>query len=69
MYNMDRDNKIFAFGFSCGLDQAYERMCGNYDEELKKYMNVIEWETEKMFEMYEEVKIIAPEVFDKTLNV
>jgi hypothetical protein len=68
MYNMDRDKQIFSLGFSCGLGLAYERMSGIYDEEIKKHVNAIDWEAEKMFEMYDKAKIAFPEIFDETLN-
>ncbi len=66
---MDRDQQIFSLGFNCGEELAYERMRGLHDEDIKKYMNAMDWNAEKMFEMYDKVKIAFPEVFDKTLNV
>jgi hypothetical protein len=66
---MDRDRQIFALGFSCGTGFIYERMSGTYDEEIKKHVNAINFEAEKLFELYEKVKEHFPEIFDKTLNV
>ena len=62
---MDRDLQIFLFGFGCGTDVAYERMRGLYDNEINKHMNAIDWESEKMFDTYNKVKIAFPEVFNK----
>jgi hypothetical protein len=65
----DRDKQIFALGFSCGLGLEYERMSGIHDEDIKKHVNAINWEAEKMFEMYDKTKTQFPEIFDKTLNI
>jgi hypothetical protein len=65
---MERDKQIFTLGFSCGMSLAYERMRGTHDEEINKHMNAIDWEAEKMFEMYDNTKIQFPEIFNKTLN-
>jgi hypothetical protein len=44
---------------------AYERMRGLHDNEINKHMNAIDWESEKMFDTYNKVKIAFPEVFNK----
>lgn len=66
---MERDSQIFALGFNSGLGLAYEQTRGIYDAEIKKHVNAIDWEAEKMFEMYNIAKIQFPEIFDKTLNI
>lgn len=66
---MERDEQIFALGFSSGLGLAYECMRGTYDEEIKKHINAIDWEAEKMVEIYNIAKAQFPEIFNKTLNV
>ena len=63
---MDRDRQIFALGFSCGTAFAYERTRGTYDEEIKQHVNAIDFEAEKLFELYEKMKEHLPEIFDKT---
>lgn len=60
----DRDKQIFSLGFSCGLGLEYERMCGLHDEEIKKHVNTIDWEAEKMFELYEKTKEHFPDIFN-----
>jgi len=66
---MERDQQIFALGFSCGSGLEHERMSGLHDEEIKKHVNAIDWQAEKMFELYEKTKEHFPEIFNKTLNV
>lgn len=66
---MERDEQIFSLGFSSGLALAYECMRGTYDEEIKKHINAIDWEAEKMCEIYDKAKEQFPEIFNKTLNV
>jgi hypothetical protein len=66
---MERDVQIFALGFSCGHGLAYEQMRGTYEEEINKHVNTLDWEAEKMFELYDKTKAQFPEIFDKTLNV
>jgi hypothetical protein len=62
---MERDKQIFALGFSCGNGLAHEQMRGTHDEEINKHVNTIDWEAEKMFELYEKTKEHFPEIFNK----
>lgn len=66
---MERDKQIFALGFSCGQIIEQECIRGIHDEEIKKYMNAIEWYVETMSKMYDKIKEHYPEVFDKTINL
>jgi hypothetical protein len=65
---MTREQEIFSLGFSCGQVIEQERMTGLYDDEINKHILALDWEAEKMFEVYDKVKILFPEVC-KTLNV